>query len=137
MDDEGRGFYTVVGGLLKALAGLIVAFFVIALFVYTLPVILRSAGEPEIRVWAESIREFARGFGAVVGGLLWAIFVLVIIILIIGAVASFLPLIFKTKPWKYIKIRDDALESLRLRYAQGEITKEQYVEMKKVLEEEP
>jgi len=137
MDDEGRGFYTVVGGLLKALAGLIVAFFVIALFVYTLPVILRSAGEPEIRVWAESIREFARGFGAVVGGLLWAIFVLVIIILIIGAVASFLPLIFKTKPWKYIKIRDDALESLRLRYAKGEITKEQYVEMKKVLEEEP
>jgi len=137
MDDEGRGFYTVVGGLLKALAGLIVAFFVIALFVYTLPVILRSAGEPEIRVWAESIREFARGFGAVVGGLLWAIFVLVIIILIIGAVASFLPLIFKTKPWKYIKIRDDALESLRLRYAKGEITKEQYVEMRKVLEEEP
>jgi len=137
MDDEGREFYTVVGGLLKALAGLIVAFFVIALFVYTLPVILRSAGEPEIRVWAESIREFARGFGAVVGGLLWAIFVLVIIILIIGAVASFLPLIFKTKPWKYIKIRDDALESLRLRYAQGEITKEQYVEMRKVLEEEP
>jgi len=137
MDDEGRGFYTVVGGLLKALAGLIVAFFVIALFVYTLPVILRSAGEPEIRVWAESIREFARGFGAVVGGLLWAIFALVIIILIIGAVASFLPLIFKTKPWKYIKIRDDALESLRLRYAQGEITKEQYVEMRKVLEEEP
>jgi uncharacterized membrane protein len=137
MDDEGREFYTVVGGLLKALAGLIVAFFVIALFVYTLPVILRSAGEPEIRSWAESIREFARGFGAVVGGLLWAIFALVIIILIIGAVASFLPLIFKTKPWKYIKIRDDALESLRLRYAKGEITKEQYVEMKKVLEEEP
>lgn len=137
MDDEGREFYTVVGGLLKALAGLIVAFFVIALFVYTLPVILRSAGEPEIRVWAESIREFARGFGVVVGGLLWAIFALVIIILAIGTVAAFLPLIFKTKPWKYIKIRDEALESLRLRYAKGEITKEQYVEMKKVLEEEP
>ena len=136
MDDEGREFYTVVGGLLKALAGLIAVFFVIALFVYTLPVILRSAGEPEIRVWAESIREYARGFGAVVGGLLWAIFALVIIILIIGAVAAFLPLIFKTKPWKYIKIRDEALESLRLRYAKGEITKEQYVEMKKVLEGE-
>lgn len=30
---------------------------------------------------------------------------------------------------------DEALENLRTRYARGEITKEQYLEMKKVLEE--
>jgi len=136
MGDERREFYSVLGGLLKTLAGLILAFFVITIFVYTLPVILRTAGEPEIKSWAESIREFARGFGAVLGGLLWAIFAIVIIILVIGAVAAFLPLIFKTKPWRYIKIRDEALDSLRLRYAKGEITKDQYLEMKKVLEEE-
>lgn len=34
--------------------------------------------------------------------------------------------------WGY---RDEALENLRVRYARGEITKEQYLEMKKVLEE--
>ena len=34
--------------------------------------------------------------------------------------------------WRY---RDEALEILRARYARGEITKEQYLEMKKALEE--
>lgn len=34
--------------------------------------------------------------------------------------------------WRY---RDEALEILRAKYARGEITKEQYLEMKKVLEE--
>lgn len=35
-------------------------------------------------------------------------------------------------PWRY---RDEALETLRTKYARGEITKEQYLETKKVLEE--
>jgi uncharacterized membrane protein len=31
---------------------------------------------------------------------------------------------------------DDAFDTLRLRYVKGEITKDQYLEMKKILQEE-
>jgi uncharacterized membrane protein len=69
------------------------------------------------------------------GGLLWAILGLVVAIFVLWALAMFLPPILKAKPWKQIKIVDEASATLRTRYAKGELTKEQYLEMKKTLED--
>jgi hypothetical protein len=55
-------------GLLKALVGIIVTFFIIFLFAYLLPVILRITDEPEIKSLGESFVEVAEGMGAVRSG---------------------------------------------------------------------
>jgi uncharacterized membrane protein len=133
--NEAREFYNALFGLLKALVGIVVAFFVIFLFIYLLPVMLRIVGQPEFRSVSELLVEFARAFGAVMGGLLWAILGLVVAIFVLWALAMFLPPILKAKPWKQIKIVDEASATLRTRYAKGELTKEQYLEMKKTLED--
>ena len=136
MENELRGLYGALGGLLKALIGILIAFFAIFIFAYLLPIVLRVVEAPELKPLSESVSGFARGFGAVIGGLLWAIFGLIVAVFVIWALATFVPAVLKAKPWKYIKTRDEALETLRLRYAKGEISKKEYLEIKKMLEEE-
>ena len=43
-------------------------------------------------------------------------------------------LVLERTPLRHFKSRDEAFEALKLRYAKGEITKEQFLEMKKTLE---
>jgi putative membrane protein len=122
-------------GLLKALIGIIVAFFIIFLFAYLLPVILKIMHEPEIKSLGESFLEVAEVMGSVLGDLIWVVFGVFVIVLVVWVVVFLLPAILKISTWKQIRSGDEALDTLRIRYAKGELTKEQYIEMKKTLEE--
>jgi len=123
-------------GLLKALVGIIVAFFIIFLFAYLLPVILRIIDEPEIKSLGESFIEVTEGMGAVLGGLVWLVFGILVIILVVWFLIAFFPAIAKGSPWEQVRNCDEALDTLKMRYARGEITKEQYLDMKKTIENE-
>ena len=135
LNKNGLEFNDKLLGLLKALVGIIVAFFIIFLFAYLLPVILRITDEPEIKSLGESFVEVAEGMGAVLGGLLWLVFVVLVIVLVVWFFIAFLPAIAKVSPWKQIRNGDEALDTLKIRYAKGELTKEQYLDMKKTLED--
>ncbi|HYB93084.1 MAG TPA: SHOCT domain-containing protein [archaeon] len=70
------------------------------------------------------------------GGLIIAVIFIIVFIVLLFLIAS---LAFwgtrhahRRSSWGY---RDEALDILRTRYAKGEITKEQYLEMEKALEE--
>ncbi len=121
-------------GLLKALVGIIVAFFIIFLFAYLLPVILRIIAEPEIKSLGESFIEVTEEIGAVLGGLVWLVFGILVIILVVWFFILFFPAIAKGSPREQVGNGDEALDTLKMRYARGEITKEQYLDMKKTIE---
>ena len=136
MGTEAHEFYEVLGSLLKALVGILIAFFAVFTFAYMFPLILRAMRTPGFETLAETIRESARDFGGPLGALVWAVFGLIIAIFVIWAFAMFLPALFKARIFRQIKIGDDALDTLRLRYVEEEITKDQYLEMKKILQEQ-
>jgi putative membrane protein len=66
------------------------------------------------------------GLGPAIYGLI-IVLVVVLILLVIGLA------ILERTPSTHLKARDEAFEALKLRYAKGEITKEQFQEMKKTL----
>ena len=132
MSDEMRGFYSAMGGLLRSLAGIIMALFAILVFALILPAALRVLREPDSL--GESVRQAAQALAGGLGGLVSAIFGLLTLIIVVWVFAALLPEVLKVRPWRHIKLGEEALDTLRLRYAKGEITKEQYLEMKKTLE---
>jgi putative membrane protein len=81
-----------------------------------------------------SLRQASRILITGLGGLGSAIFgsiIALVVVLILMAVGL---AILERTPSKHFKARDEAFEALKLRYAKGEITKEQFQEMKKTLE---
>jgi len=83
-----------------------------------------------------TLREVFNVLGGVVGGIIWAMVGLIIAVVMVWFFSSVFPeIIQKTKTVTLSEKRDEALEILRLRLAKGEITKEEYIEMKKILEE--
>ena len=135
MNQNGLEFNDKLLGLLKALVGIIVAFFIVFLFAYLLPVLLRIIDEPEIQSLGESFIEVAEGMEAILGGLVWLVFGVLVIVLVVWFFIAFLPVIAKVSPWKQVRNGDEALDTLKIRYAKGELTKEQYLDMKKTLED--
>jgi succinate dehydrogenase hydrophobic anchor subunit len=87
----------VLGSLLKALVGILIAFFAVFTFVYMVPLILRAMRTPGFETLSESIRESARDFGGSLGALVWAIFGLILAVFVIWTFAMFLPALFKAK----------------------------------------
>jgi uncharacterized membrane protein len=122
-------------GLLKALVGIITVFFIIFLFAYLLPVIFRIVDEPEINFLEEMFEKFAEGMGAILGGLLWLVFGVIAVVLAIWFFIVLIPIIFKFSSWKQVRNGDRPLDALMMRYAKGELSKEQYLDMKKTLED--
>jgi putative membrane protein len=122
-------------GLLKALVGIIVAFIIIFFFAYLLPVILRIIDEPEIQSLEESFVEVAERMVDILGGLLWLVFGVLVIVLVVWVIIAFLPGIVKFSPWKQIRNGEEALDILKIRYAKGELTKKQYLDMKKIVDD--
>ncbi len=135
MNQHGLEFNDKLLGLLKALVGIIVAFFIIFLFAYLLPVILRIIDEPEIKSLEESFVEVAERMGDILGGLVWIVFGVLVIVLGVWFFIAFLPAIVKVSPWKQVRNGDEALDTLKIRYAKGELTKKQYLDMKKTIED--
>ncbi|MEE9459506.1 MAG: hypothetical protein V3V84_07085 [Candidatus Bathyarchaeia archaeon] len=135
MNQNGQEINDKLLGLLKALVGIIVAFFIIFLFAYLLPVILRIIDEPEIKSLEESFVEVAERMGDILGGLVWIVFGVLVIVLVVWFFIAFLPAIVKVSPWKQVRNGDEALDTLKIRYAKGELTKKQYLDMKKTIED--
>jgi uncharacterized membrane protein len=135
LNQHGLEFNDKLLGLLKALVGIIVAFFIIFLFAYLLPVILRIIDEPEIKSLEESFVEVAERMGDILGGLVWIVFGVLVIVLGVWFFIAFLPAIVKVSPWKQVRNGDEALDTLKIRYAKGELTKKQYLDMKKTIED--
>jgi len=134
LNQNGLEFNDKLLGLLKALVGIIVAFFIVFLFAYLLPILLRIIDEPEIQSLGESFIEVAEGMGVILGGLVWLVFGVLVIVLVVWFFIAFLPTIVKGSPWKQVGNGDEALDTLKIRYAKGELTKEQYLDMKKTIE---
>lgn len=135
LNQNGQEINDKLLGLLKALVGIIVTFFIIFLFAYLLPVILRIIDEPEIKSLEESFVEVAERMGDILGGLVWIVFGVLVIVLVVWFFIAFLPAIVKVSPWKQVRNGDEALDTLKIRYAKGELTKEQYLDMKKTIED--
>jgi uncharacterized membrane protein len=132
MGDELTTIYHVLKALVWAIVGILIAIFALLAFAIVTPVLLR--GLLESSTVSESIREAARslmegldGLGSAVLGLIVA-FIVILIIVSIGLE------MLRTMPWRHVKVTDEAFETLKMRYAKGEITKEQFLEMKKALE---
>ena len=85
---------------------------------------------------SESIRQVARSLIVGLGGLGSAIFGLIIAIVVILILMSIGLAILERTPSRHVTAADEALKTLKLRYAKGEITKEQFLEMKKTLKAE-
>lgn len=134
MNQNGLEFNDKLLGLLKALVGIVVAFFIVFLFAYLLPVLLRIINEPEIQSLGESFIKVAEGMGAILGGLLWLVFGVLLVVFVVWFFIAFLPAVAKGSPWKQVRNGDEGLDILKIRYAKGELTKEQYLDMKKIIE---
>lgn len=70
------------------------------------------------------------GLGAL-GSAIFGLIIAIIVILILVAIGL---AILERTPSRHVTATDEALRTLKLRYAKGEITKEQFLEMKKTLE---
>ncbi len=82
----------------------------------------------------ETLRQAARGLIVGLGSLGSAIFGLIIAIVIILILMAIGLAILERTPSRHLTVADESLRALKLRYAKGEITKEQFQEMKKTLE---
>ena len=111
---------------LSVLAGVLAGLFSAVLVVFLL------SPEPRLGVPEES---FSRAMSSLMEGFASIIAAFLLLALVVWLFSA-LPEITRWRPWRYVKLRDEALETLRLRYARGEITKEQYLEMRRVLQEE-
>jgi len=115
----------IVGVLLAVIALLVLA--------VTLPFLLGELLETgsvseSVRRGAQSLIQGLGSLGPAVFGLIIAL-VVILVLLCVG-----LAILERNPPLRLIQARDEAYEALKLRYVKGEITKEQFLEMKKTLE---
>ena len=83
---------------------------------------------------SESMSQAVRSIMLGLGGLGSAVFDLIIALVVILVLMVIGLAILERTPSRHITPVDEALRTLKLRYAKGEITKEQFLEMKKTLE---
>ena len=114
-----------VVGILLAIVTLLALAIIVPFF---LRVLLESGS------LSESLKQASRSLIVVLGGLGSAIFELIIALVVILILMAIGLTILEHTPPTHLKARDEAFEALKLRYAKGEITKEQFQEMKKTLE---
>jgi len=126
-----------VEGLLRAMIGLLWALFgiIVGIIFFSLGLAWRGIDVGRDAVF-NTLRDVFNVLGTVVGGIVWAMMGIIIAGAVIWFFSSVFPdIIQKTKAATTSEKREDALELLRLRLAKGEITKEEYFELKKLLEE--
>jgi uncharacterized membrane protein len=113
-----------VVGIFLAAAALLVIAFMMPLFFGTL---LQSGAVSESAV--RSARSLVASIGSL-GSAMFNLIIALVVILILLAVGL---AVLERKPLSGVRA-DEAYAALRLRYVKGEITKEQYLEMKKTLD---
>lgn len=132
MPGEYSTVYRVLKVLVWGVVGILLAMLALLGLGIIMPFLLRALLESGSV--SESIRQGARSMMVGLGALGSAIFTLIIAIVVILILMSIGLAILERTPSRHITPADDALRTLKLRYAKGEITKEQFLEMKKTLE---
>jgi uncharacterized membrane protein len=124
--------YHVLRVLVWGIVGIFLAVVALLVLAIMMPFFLRALFESGSV--SESLRQASRILIVGLGGLGSAIFGLIIAIVIILILMSIGLAILERTPSRHVTAADEALRTLKLRYAKGEITKEQFLEMKKTLE---
>ena len=126
--------YHILRVLVWGFVGILLATVALLVLAIIMPFLLRALLESGSA--SESIRQVARSLIVGLGGLGSAIFGLIIAIVVILILMSIGLAILERTPSRHVTAADEALKTLKLRYAKGEITKEQFLEMKKTLKAE-
>jgi uncharacterized membrane protein len=123
--------YRVLRVLVWGVVGILLAMVALLVLAIMMPFFLRPLLESGSV--SESLRQAFRSLIAGLGGLGSAIFGLIIALIVILILMAIGLAILEGTPSRHLKARDEAFEALKLRYAKGEITREQFLEMKKTL----
>jgi putative membrane protein len=123
--------YHVLRVLVWGIVGILLATVALLVLAITVPFFFRVLVESGSL--SDSLRQASRSLIVGLGGLGSAIFGLIIALVIILILMAIGLAILERTPSTHFKARDEAFEALKLRYAKGEITKEQFLEMKKTL----
>lgn len=124
-------------GFLKAVVTILWAIFgMFVVFVFFSLIFVWGRINVEREVVLSNLKEVFNLLGTVAGGIVWATVGLIIAAMFIWFFSSIFPdIIQRVKSVTTLSKKDEAIETLRMRLAKGEITKEEYIEMKKLLEE--
>ena len=132
MPSEKLTVYRILRVLVWGVVGVLLAMVALLAFAIMMPFLFRvllQSGSV-----GESVAQAARSIMLTLGGLGSAIFDLIIVLVVILVLMAIGLTILERTPSRHITPVDEALRTLKLRYAKGEITKEQFLEMKKTLE---
>ncbi len=126
-----EGFLKAVIGVLWGIFGI----FVVVVF-FSLGLVWRKV-ELGTNAIFSIFKDVFNVLGSVLGGIVWAMVGIIIAATFIWFFSSIFPeIIQRTKALTAPAKKDEAIEILKIRLAKGEITKEEYIEMRKLLEEE-
>ena len=134
MHSEKLTVYRILRVLVWGVVGILLAMVALLALAIMMPFLFRALLESGSV--GESVGQAARSIMLTLGGLGSAIFDLIIALVVILVLMAIGLTILERTPSRHFKARDEAFEALKLRYAKGEITKEQFLEMKKTLEAE-
>lgn len=127
--------YHILRVLVWGVVGILLATVALLVLAIIMPFFLRALLESGSV--SESLRQAFRSLIVGLGGLGSAIFELIIALIVILILMGIGLAILERTPSTHLKARDEGFEALKLRYAKGEIAKEQFLEMKKTLDAEP
>jgi uncharacterized membrane protein len=124
--------YHILRVLVFGVVGILLLMVALVVFAIMTPFLFRALLESGSV--SESVKQAARSMMLGLGGLGSAIFGVIIALVVILVLMAIGLTILERTPSRLITPVDEALRTLKLRYAKGEITKEQFLEMKKTLE---
>lgn len=137
MADELRSLYYITKSLVWGIVAILVAVLALLVFSVVLPFMLRNLLastmlQPNQSVVAIALAAEIRNLA----GLASLMFILVIVVIFILIIVSMVLGVFKSKPLTQVQSTGEAMQILKVRYARGEITRAQFLEMKRSLENE-
>lgn len=137
MADELRSLYYITKSLVWGIVAILVAVLALLVFSLVLPFMLRSLLSSALLQQNQSV--VAVALAAEIrnlAGLASLMFILAIVVIFILIIVSIVLGVFKSKPLTQIRSTDEAMQTLKERYAKGEITRAQFLEMKSTLKNE-
>jgi len=131
MHSEKPTVYRILRVLVWGVVGILLAMVALLAFAIMIPFLFRALIESGSV--GQSVGQAARSIMLGLGSLGSAIFNLIIALVVILVFMVIGLVILERTSSRHITPADEALRTLKLRYAKGEITKEQFQEMKKTL----
>jgi uncharacterized membrane protein len=132
MSDELRVLYHISKSLVWGIVAILLSVLALIAFTLLLPFTLRSlvanSGQSQNQIAAIAVANEVRNLA----GLASLLFILTIVTIFILIAVSIILGVFKSTPLKRLEA-NDAMRILEMRYAKGEITKEQFIEIKNTL----